>query len=251
MNEKGIAKIEALAVEAASRVVEINGQKYAHDSLKPKHLKFPTCEPIKLSTLTGLVDLLGEDPDDWLAADAMLAPIIHVVSPTRVELRGIQRDDDFRTRDTFVIVERQPIGFQFGAFHDREMFQIMLMSMFDETPDRENVLKLIGNIEQEQKVTTKDNGTSQNVVAKTGIVGVDNFEVPNPVLLAPFRSFHEVEPVSSEMVLRIGGGGGRPITAALFEADGGGWALETVKRIADYLAKALATDVVEKVVIIR
>jgi len=61
--------------------------------------------------------------------------------------------------------------------------------------------------------------------------------VPNPVMLAPYRTFPEVEQPASPFVLRLKQGpeGGRP-SLALFEADGGKWQLEAVKRVRTYLS---------------
>jgi hypothetical protein len=257
MNEQGIQRIAELAVEAAAKTVDIGGQVYAHKGLEPKYLQRPKCEAIKLSTLSGLVDLLKADPDVWLGGPGdpptpNIAPIIHVVSPTRVELRGIQRDDDYRTRDTFVVVEHVARPYSFGAWLERELFQISLMSLFVRTKSLETVLGLIGNMVAEQKIETKDDGFTQGAVARSGVAFVAKVEIPNPIGLAPFRSFPEVKPVTSEFLLRVRGGDKAPIEAALFEADGGAWAVDTAAEVSAWLQKQLAAEIeAKKLVIVR
>ena len=89
-----------------------------------------------------------------------------------------------------------------------------------------------------------DNGVSQQTVTTAGgVVLVGTAPVPNPVTLAPYRTFREIEQPESLFVLRMrtGKDGEKP-TAALFEADGGSWKLEAIKRIAAYLREQVGTS---------
>ena len=73
------------------------------------------------------------------------------------------------------------------------------------------------------------------VTIKTGIASVGEAEVPNPVTLAPYRTFPEIEQVESKFIFRMKEG---PL-AAIFEADGGAWKNEAMKRIKEYLVENL------------
>ena len=59
--------------------------------------------------------------------------------------------------------------------------------------------------------------------------------VPNPVTLAPYRTFLEVEQPASKFIFRIKEGG----QLALFEADGGAWQHEAILNIKNYLIEQL------------
>ena len=55
--------------------------------------------------------------------------------------------------------------------------------------------------------------------------------------LAPYRTFPDVAQPESTFILRMKGGSEHQApTAALFEADGGKWALMAVERIAEHLS---------------
>ncbi len=59
--------------------------------------------------------------------------------------------------------------------------------------------------------------------------------VPNPVILAPYRTFPEIEQVESKFIFRMQEGP----NAALYEADGGAWKNEAMRRIKEYLVENL------------
>ena len=66
--------------------------------------------------------------------------------------------------------------------------------------------------------------------------------VPNPVTLAPFRTFRDVAQPASLFVLRVQGGGETP-NVALFEADGGAWRLAAIENIKKWLEENITGEV--------
>jgi hypothetical protein len=110
--------------------------------------------------------------------------------------------------------------------------------LFSPEGDRAKVLSIVGNIKEESVKNTGDDGVTQTVTARAGIARVENVEVPNPVMLYPYRTFREVAQPGSLFVLRLRTGQVAP-TCALFEADGGRWRLEAIDRIAAYLREKL------------
>src|SRR5690606_11961476 len=96
----------------------------------------------------------------------------------------------------------------------------------------------LGNVRTEASVGTSDDGVTQKVEVKAGISMVGMAEVPNPVTLAPYRTFHDVTQPESPFVLRVKMEGERAF-AALFEADGGRWQQTAVQEIAAWLEKEL------------
>lgn len=71
---------------------------------------------------------------------------------------------------------------------------------------------------------------------KTGVAKLNDVVVPNPVTLAPYRTFPEIEQPKSKFIFRMQSGP----TATLFEADGGAWRNEAMKNIKVWLKTALS-----------
>ncbi|MFD2133319.1 hypothetical protein ACFSKI_19070 [Pseudogracilibacillus auburnensis] len=205
---------------------------------KQLHLiKKPTAGPFVVNTLSGLVDYLQSDFDEKYNSDNPF--IVHIVSPTEVKVESPLNND--AGRDYFVKAEALIPHFLFDSFHDTEEFNIKLQSCFVKNEDRDIMLKVVGNIQEDNVKNVKDDGISQAVVAKVGVASVGNVEVPNPVSLAPFRSFVEVDQPVSDFVFRMQNGP----RCALFESDGGAWKLEAISNIKTYLHLNL-TEEIEK-----
>jgi hypothetical protein len=128
----------------------------------------------------------------------------------------------------------QACAFKFGHFYQHENFMIALQSLFVEDAMRNGLISVIGNIKAETGVTVADDGMAQVVTSKAGIALVAPSVVPNPILLAPWRTFREIAQPESLFVIRLAAGEKLP-TVALFEADGAGWQLDAIASIKDYL----------------
>lgn len=189
-------------------------------------------EPAELetTTLTALVDYIksGFDPkyEEKL--------LIHVISPSEVALYSELRAD--KIRENYMICKAMLPSIAYGRFLDPEEFVIMLQTRFDQNDDCRLLLKVVGNVKDEAVKTVGDNGISQAVTIKTGIAQIDNVLVPNPVNLAPFRTFPEIEQPISKFIFRMRKGP----EAAIFEADGGAWRNEAMYKIYGYLGEQLA-----------
>lgn len=118
---------------------------------------------------------------------------------------------------------------------DTETFNTMLLSMFIETQARADLFKVIKSMTKEQNLNTTDDGVSQVITVKQGVSLASNVQFQNPVPLKPMRTFAEIEQPESNFTLRVN----EDAQAALFEADGGAWKNEAVKKIKDYLNRNL------------
>ena len=116
----------------------------------------------------------------------------------------------------------------------------MMQSSFVDNEDKALILKVVGNVQEKNVSEAGDDGVTQTVVMKTGVATLENVIVPNPVTLAPFRTFPEIEQVDSEFVFRMQSGP----RAALFEADGGAWKNEAMRRIKEWLECQLHPEMV-------
>ena len=111
----------------------------------------------------------------------------------------------------------------------------MLQSSFADKGDKEVLLQYTGLVRDEAVKTTGDDGISQKVTVKTGVASVGEAIVPNPVILAPYRTFAEIEQPESKFIFRMKEGP----SAAIFVADGGAWKNDAILRIREYLQEQL------------
>lgn len=197
---------------------------------------------LALSSLSALVEYVAANRDEV----DLTACVVQVVSPTSVYLRGPLTGEK-RQRFSYVVASCKDLVEDFlGRFHGQTEFVIGVQTRFTGALQRAQVLQVVGTLREEQALETEDDGTTQKVTAKAGVHLRQQVDVPNPVELAPFRTFLEVEQPASNFVLRVQPGP----RCALFEADGGAWELKAVERIAEWLDKALK-DVDRELPILR
>lgn len=219
------AAIEYIVGLGTNKLEEIAGQTFSTQRL---HLvEQATPATLTVNSLSGLVEYLqsGFDGDDKL--------MVHVISPTEVLAFGTLNRD--QARNKMIKATAMLPEFSFDRWYDTESFNIKLQSCFVSTYDRDIMLKVVGNIQEEQVKTVGDNGVSQSVTARTGVASVAEVKVPNPVVIKPYRTFVEVEQPASDFIFRMQSGP----KCAIFEADGGKWQLEAMQNIKAYLEEKL------------
>jgi len=218
-------------------IKEVGSQNYSTGSLDI--IYEPIVSPLKVRNLSGIVEYIQNDYDKQPPV------MIHIESPTDVKLMSTFNRD--KRRNVLVQAEALLPSIPFERFQNIEEFNILLQSCFVKNDDRDAILSIIGNIEEKTVKTTGDDGTSQNVVAKTGITTLTEVKLPNPVTLRPFRTFVEINQPACQFVFRMQDGP----RAAIFEADCGAWKLQAIADIKAYLTVALEKEIkAERVVII-
>lgn len=213
--------------------VEIDGVTYTSNDLRV--VEVPKPRAIGLNTLTGLVEYIKSNIDFKNSNEYM----IHIASPVEVRVMSCLYGNDCR-RDMLAITNPLLPNINFDRYVRSEEFNIMLQSSFVPNGDRDLLLKFSGNIQENTNRKTQDDGVTQVVEMKTGVATVSNVIVPNPVLLAPYRTFTEIDQVESSFIFRVKEG---PL-CAIFEADGGAWRNEAIKRIKEYLRVQLGDEIV-------
>jgi hypothetical protein len=213
---------------------DAEGKEYA---TRPVHLlpdrKLAQPGTLKVATLTGFIDYVKNRAADVCKATCT----IHVESHSQVHLIS-NLYGDCRQRDTFITAAFEDLfgkSFAFGQFYDHESFVVSLQTLFLDTHERAQVLRVIGTIKESAVREHSDDGVSQAVTAKAGVALVAEVAVPNPVELRPFRTFREIEQPASLFVLRVRSKPGDKPQCALFEADGGKWKLDAIQAIRQYL----------------
>lgn len=221
--------LEYLVGLGKTEIKEIDGFKYATNTCYK--IKAPIVnECFQLTTLTGVIDYVKNGIDGDIVGEDLT---IHIKSPSTVRVYSKLNKD--RNREQLVEAKAILPSIDFNCFMDTERFNIMLQSCFEHSVDLKTMLKIIGNIKEEMVQNTGDDGVTQTVTSRTGIARVADVELPNPVELAPYRTFPELQQPYSKFVLRMKSGP----TAALFEAGGTGWRVNAMEGIKQYLSEAL------------
>lgn len=200
----------------------------------------PVAKTLMVSTL-GAVRDYAQANKDALDLGKLVA---HVASPNAVYLLG-PLDARARVREHYVSAVSVDMTDGFlGKFMPLEDFLLGLQVRFADADDRKRVLSLLSTVKHETVKTASDDGMTQMVQARAGVVLVSDVAVPNPVLLTAYRAFRDVVQPSTLYVLRVQAGrsGGLP-EVGLFEADGGAWKLTTIERVKEWLSAALPADV--------
>lgn len=233
MNEKESLEYAAqLALTASDkRYMEKDGRIYIVDrdgdvsEYRPNDTANQSLQVHTLDALLGYIKDVAERHDSLL--------VLQVADEDHVNLYG--ELDKYGRRELLMEARAMHANFTFDRFMGQQNFVIAVQSMFVPSETRNVLLKLVSNLKEEQGQTAVDDGTSQTVTARTGVTSVEQVKIPNPLSLAPYRTFVEVEQPSSDFVFRLDSG----MSAGLFEADGGQWRLAAVQNIADYLRAGL------------
>ena len=191
-------------------------------------------------TLASLVELILKEHSHNSLNDL----IIHVDSPTRVNIHTVLRDHLDRFNLYSAVAELPKITFD--NYLDLEAMNIMLKSAFVQNETRDTLIQVLSRVVEDAIKTSADDGMAQEVTVKTGIRTLAKMEMPTIVKLAPYRTFIEVEQPEGEFLLRLRKGP----DAALFEADGGAWKLQARKNIKQYFETNLADLILQGKVIV-
>ena len=181
--------------EKKEPIIELDQGTFSRVSLN--RVTEPVASKLTVSTLTGLVDYIKTNVDKL---EGKL--LIQVKSPEEVTLYSPLNAD--REREKYVSAEAiLPNNVVYDRFLDTERFNIMLQSAFVDDEDKAKLLKYTALITDDTVKNFGDDGISQKVTVKTGVASVSDAVVPNPVTLAPYRTFPEVEQPESKFIFRM------------------------------------------------
>lgn len=224
-----LTKDALLFIQGTNAPVEVNDgdRRWTDKKLYPIAADNPPF--FEASTLSGFLRLIASKIYNLDESQS----VIYISSFNKVELFS-RIADTWGRRQKFA--EASPVetkAFSFASWLDHETFIIGLQSLFVSTPDLVNLVKLASNLTDSAVQTSLDDGISQQLSVKRGVVLAGTEIAKQRVLLKPFRTFPEIEQPTSEFVFRARGGGenSKP-SLALFEADGGAWKLDAIREIA-------------------
>lgn len=186
-------------------------------------------DKIYLNTLDSLIDYFKNNINE-IAEERTIV----IVDNSR-EVYVYTENDELEKRTLLIRVEAGLPNLSFGQFMPADEFNIMLQSKFLNEYDRENVIDFASHLVVEAGQDIEDDGISQITTVKAGVASRQKAKAPNPVKLAPYRTFLEVEQPESDFILRLD----KNANLALFEADGGFWKLQAVRLVKNYLSENL------------
>lgn len=222
-------------VEEMAKVEIFNNIQGRNFSSKQLHIIKPAqVEPVAIDTLQGLVDFLTANKDGIDLSKAT----VHVESHLKVSVFGVP-DPVYRLREQFAVATYAPREYRYGQYVTIEDFLVGLQTYFVADDTVSEILRVLGNVTDENVRTVSDDGITQTVTAKVGITLRSEVKIPNPVMLAPHCTFREVEQPGRQFILRVQRQEGKLPACALFDADGGKWELEAMSRIQDWLKERL------------
>lgn len=205
-------------------------------------LYLPPIEPhplvLPVHSLAGLVDFIRYG--SW--TEDRKGFFVHVCSPSLVKLVGPLYGRNNSQRNEYcaaaAIINNT---IRYGQYLDQETMVIGALTNFEETTERNALLKLIGNLKDEAVTTMVDDGVTQQVTAFTGVARAEHVEVKNPITLQPFRTFAGIEQPPSLFILRIqhADKGGPKI--ALFQVEDNLWQHDAMAAIKKFLLDTLDT----------
>jgi hypothetical protein len=242
-------KVDGESVKTLERIIgqsiffDVDGEKFGRDAngnIKPIFYE-PRPDKIDLHTLTGLVDYIKANVDDL----ELRAHIIVVENPGEVSLYSAVAGRD-RMRDLVAVatLDKGLRSYQFGQYQQVEEFIISLNSLFEESEDREKVVRYVSKVHGGTAFSLADDGVTQVAEVSKGISGALTAKetAPKIVNLKPYRTFRDIEQPASEFLMRLKliDTDDHIVGVCLYEADGGRWRNTAVKTIKEFLNKELA-----------
>ena len=200
-------------------------------------------ESIVVHSLASMVEYIKIQPDK--EGFPQIPSIISIQSPSMIVLSNLL--DEEGGRDTFVVATCDEPQFNFCRFMDVESFILAMHGHFSprgEGNTFQQVLEIVSALTAQDENAIKDTGLTQVVTTRKGI-DIKPESIPNPMLLFPYRSFPELDPVGAPFMLRVKASNNTPMVA-LFETDGGRWKIEARRRIKKFLVDTLGDAVAEQ-----
>lgn len=226
------AAVKAIQDSVEAKEIFIEGRPYA-----TREVYIPPDDPLPdtltIHTLTGIVDFISK------ATTGQPIAAVHVLSCTEVRVIGPLRG----RKQCRPIYARAIVAgsskFRFDQYQPAEDFVIGLQSGFVDSDARKQVLSLAGNLRDEAVQQVGDDGVTQTVTVRKGVSLAQAAVVPNPVYLAPYRTFGEIAQPESPFIFRVKRQENGLPQLALYETADRSWELTAIKLIRQFLQDAM------------
>lgn len=185
--------------------------------------------PARISTYTlsqfvGILENFGEKLN------------VNVFAPNQVSARLRYQDDNGDNRRVALCDFSQVYNpFSSGKYFEQEDFIIELLTKFPDGESRDNLIKLVSSVKAERMQTSDDDGISQVVAKKAGVVLAQIEKVKNFWPLTSYKTFPEVDQPVINYRLRLHQRSEELPSFALYECDGGAWKVNCVNKVRAHL----------------
>lgn len=239
------AAIEKILTLAEPHIIHIEDKLYSDKELDYIPRERLACT-LSTHTLSSVIDYINSGVDDD-TSDINNRFVIHIEDYDRVSLcRELNHD---KNRETLLTAMDHTHSFPFNQYLDVEKFIIATQAYFLQDDVTAQLIRLVSHVTDSRSVTQSDDGSTQTVTVKTGILTASQVAIPNPVLLRPICTFPEVIQPERRFVFRLRGGD-NGASAALFEADGNAWKTQAIQNIREFFVEAIPDEMKDDVVIL-
>lgn len=241
MSDISLPVIDRVLELAPAQIIDVNGFTYIDKDKTVTMHKPPVPSALAINTLTGFVDLLEAGFERFGPQQVL----VHILDQETIELISSASDMHGRRQVYIKAGALKPErNFKFNQFIPQEEFNIALQSLFVPSPSITELLAISGNLTASNTAKQEDDGITQRVVVKAGIIKLDEVTPKPRVTLAPYRTFPEVSQPTSDYIFRVRQSE-QGNTCALFDADGGFWKNRAVASIKDWISNQLKGSSVE------
>lgn len=203
---------------------DIDGRRYSDRNLEP--LKSPISEALAVCTLSGLLDGV----EYFMTEEDRKSAIAHVMSYKIVNILDTNQDNWGRCQHYVQAKYDCDDNFRENTWYDLDEFNIMLMTKFIHDEEQAKILKIAGNITDNNIQTLVDDGMTQAVTVRRGITQNESECIPRIIVLRRRRTFAEIMQPTQLYAPRMRKYGDK-VQAALFGAGGDEWKFEAINSI--------------------
>ena len=220
--------VEKIITLNENKIHQINGETYTEKPLTriPSIVNRPS--EISVNGLDSIVKLIDTEIN-------IIDSIVFVQVATSDTVNVFTTYDNTYTRSLLYSATFRGADDSFFGWQSHEKAMIKLRSCFIQNEGTEYLLSILSRITDENSITSRDNGITQEVETRKGISLASKEVIKPRVKLIPYRTFTEVEQPESEFLVRLREGG----EIGLFEADGGMWKLTAKENIRKYFEENL------------
>lgn len=230
MENNIVQDIERIVKENIT-VTNIDGKFYSNQNLHEIKTKNEANE-IEFNDLSSLVSMIKVELGKFNR------PLfINIESPTKVSV--FTALDNEKDREIPYVARFNNERFIFGRNYNHEDFVIALRSQFIQNEDTKEMLELLKKVTNAQSFETEDDGITQRVIAIQGSSLAKTIQSAPIRVLAPYRTFNDVDQPASEFLFRMKDSG----SFVLYEADGGAWKKQAKENIKIYFNEQLIEEI--------
>lgn len=227
---------------AKSEVVQVDEFSYLRKSDGVTLIAPPSLETIKCFSLSQIISVVKEAVTQKLTGRLLVNVLDHNSVSVILAIPNKIKNFDKVAHSSFNGIFKE---INFGSQMSQEDFIIELMTKFEDTPEREELLRLVSSIKSEKVNTSDDDGYSQTAGVKAGVTLVTEKKIKNLWKLRTFKSFPEIEQPEIPYILRLHQRGEEAPKFALYDCDGGKWKVSTTLAVREYLSNRLNIELGE------